>query len=117
MTALPNDNRLCGICGKSCRVRLDDLFDGRFGAPPAPLPWWSVPTAVWSRPGPGPGPVNSKSYTSSSLTPGSNRRAPTGASGTGLTLTARALVLPWFRHLKRSLTGDCLIVTARDQEG
>ena len=28
---------------------------------------------------------------------------------------ARALVLPWFRHLSRSLTGDCLIVTARPE--
>ena len=42
------------------------------------------------------------------------RSAPMAA---GLTLTARALVLPWFRHLNRSLTGDCLIVTARGQEG
>jgi SAM-dependent methyltransferase len=42
------------------------------------------------------------------------RSAPMAA---GLTLTARALVLPWFRHLNRSLTGDCLIVTARDQGG
>ena len=32
MTALPNDNRLCGICGNSCGVRRDDWFDGRFGA-------------------------------------------------------------------------------------
>jgi SAM-dependent methyltransferase len=42
------------------------------------------------------------------------RSAPIAA---GLTLTARTLVLPWFRHLNRSLTGDCLIVTARGQEG
>jgi SAM-dependent methyltransferase len=42
------------------------------------------------------------------------RSAPMAA---GLTLTARALVLPWFRHLDRSLTGDCLIVTARPREG
>jgi hypothetical protein len=38
------------------------------------------------------------------------RSAPMAA---GLTLAARALVLPWFRHLNRSLTGDCLMVTAR----
>jgi SAM-dependent methyltransferase len=42
------------------------------------------------------------------------RSAPMAA---GLTLTARALVLPWFRHLNRRLAGDCLIVTARTQEG
>jgi 2-polyprenyl-3-methyl-5-hydroxy-6-metoxy-1,4-benzoquinol methylase len=42
------------------------------------------------------------------------RSAPMAA---GLTLTARALVLPWFRHLNRSLAGDCLIVTARGREG
>jgi SAM-dependent methyltransferase len=42
------------------------------------------------------------------------RSAPMAA---GLTLTARALVLPWFRHLNRSLTGDCLIVTAQGREG
>jgi SAM-dependent methyltransferase len=42
------------------------------------------------------------------------RSAPMAA---GLTLMARALVLPWFRHLNRSLTADCLIVTARAREG
>jgi SAM-dependent methyltransferase len=31
----------------------------------------------------------------------------------GLTLMARTLILPWFRHLNRELAGDCLIVTAR----
>jgi SAM-dependent methyltransferase len=35
----------------------------------------------------------------------------------GLTLMARALVLPWFRHLNRDLAGDCLVVTARPREG
>jgi SAM-dependent methyltransferase len=42
------------------------------------------------------------------------RSAPMAA---GLTLAARALVLPWFRHLNRSLNGDCLIATARVREG
>ena len=42
------------------------------------------------------------------------RSAPVAA---GLTLLARVMVLPWFRHLNRSLTGDCLIVTARLREG
>jgi 2-polyprenyl-3-methyl-5-hydroxy-6-metoxy-1,4-benzoquinol methylase len=42
------------------------------------------------------------------------RSAPVAA---GLTLMGRALVLPWFRHLDRSRTGDCLIVTARRREG
>ena len=42
------------------------------------------------------------------------RSAPMAA---GLTLTARALVLPWFRHLNQSLTGDCLIATARGRKG
>jgi SAM-dependent methyltransferase len=42
------------------------------------------------------------------------RSAPVVA---GLTLMARAMVLPWFRHLNRDLTGDCLIVTARPREG
>jgi 2-polyprenyl-3-methyl-5-hydroxy-6-metoxy-1,4-benzoquinol methylase len=38
------------------------------------------------------------------------RSAPVAA---GLMLMARALVLPWFRHLNRNWAGDCLIVTAR----
>jgi SAM-dependent methyltransferase len=42
------------------------------------------------------------------------RSAPLAA---GLTLTARALVLPWFRHLNRNLSGDCLSVTARPRGG
>jgi 2-polyprenyl-3-methyl-5-hydroxy-6-metoxy-1,4-benzoquinol methylase len=42
------------------------------------------------------------------------RSAPVAA---GLTLMARAMVLPWFRHLNRELRGDCLIVTARPREG
>jgi SAM-dependent methyltransferase len=42
------------------------------------------------------------------------RSAPVAA---GLTLVARAMVLPWFRHLNQELKGDCLIVTARPQEG
>jgi SAM-dependent methyltransferase len=35
----------------------------------------------------------------------------------GLTLIARALILPWFGHLDRDRTGDCLIVTARPRQG
>lgn len=46
-----------------------------------------------------------------------NRVMRSAAMTAGLTLTARALVLPWFRHLNRALAGDCLIVTARPQEG
>jgi len=42
------------------------------------------------------------------------RWAPVAA---GLTLMARVLVLPWFRHLNRNRTGDCLLVTARPREG
>lgn len=42
------------------------------------------------------------------------RSAPVAA---GLTLMARALVLPWFRHLDREFRGDCLIVTARPRQG
>jgi hypothetical protein len=42
------------------------------------------------------------------------RSAPMAA---GLTLAARALVLPWFNHLNRALAGDCLVVTARAQAG
>jgi hypothetical protein len=41
------------------------------------------------------------------------RSAPVAA---GLTLMARTLILPWFRHLNRELAGDCLIVTARPRE-
>jgi SAM-dependent methyltransferase len=35
----------------------------------------------------------------------------------GLTLMARVMVLPWFRHLNRNLTGDCLLATARPRVG
>ncbi len=42
------------------------------------------------------------------------RSAPVAA---GLTLLARAMVLPWFRHLNRDRTGDCLIVRARPRKG
>ena len=35
MRALPNDDRPCGMCGQACRVRLEGLFDDRFGAPGA----------------------------------------------------------------------------------
>lgn len=42
------------------------------------------------------------------------RSAPVAA---GLMLMARALVLPWFRHLNRHQAGDCLILTARPREG
>jgi len=42
------------------------------------------------------------------------RSAPVAA---GLTLLARVMVLPWFRHLNRELTGDCLMATARPRQG
>jgi SAM-dependent methyltransferase len=42
------------------------------------------------------------------------RSAPVAA---GLMLMARALVLPFFRHLNRNQAGDCLIVTARPRKG
>jgi SAM-dependent methyltransferase len=42
------------------------------------------------------------------------RSAPVVA---GLMLLGRMLVLPFFRHLDRSLTGDCLVVTARPGVG
>jgi SAM-dependent methyltransferase len=42
------------------------------------------------------------------------RSAPVAA---GLMLMARALVLPWFRHLEQERAGDCLIVTARPRKG
>jgi SAM-dependent methyltransferase len=35
----------------------------------------------------------------------------------GLMLLGRTLVLPFFRHLDRNRTGDCLVVTARAREG
>jgi SAM-dependent methyltransferase len=41
------------------------------------------------------------------------RSAPVAA---GLTLMARTLILPWFRHLNVELAGDCLIMTARPRE-
>jgi SAM-dependent methyltransferase len=46
-----------------------------------------------------------------------NRVMRSAMMAAGLTLTARALVLPWFRHLNRNLAGDCLIATARGREG
>jgi len=42
------------------------------------------------------------------------RSAPVAAM---LTLMARVLILPWFGHLDRDRTGDCLIVTARPRQG
>lgn len=42
------------------------------------------------------------------------RAAPVVA---GLMLLGRTLVLPFFRHLNRTLAGDCLVVTARPREG
>jgi SAM-dependent methyltransferase len=42
------------------------------------------------------------------------RSAPVAA---GLTLLARTMVLPWFRHLNRDRTGDCLVVRARPRKG
>jgi hypothetical protein len=42
------------------------------------------------------------------------RLAPVAA---GVTLMARAMVLPWFRHLNRDLTRNCLIVTAQPRKG
>jgi 2-polyprenyl-3-methyl-5-hydroxy-6-metoxy-1,4-benzoquinol methylase len=43
----------------------------------------------------------------------SNRMMRSAPVAAGLMLMARALVLPWFRHLNHDGTGDCLIVTAR----
>jgi SAM-dependent methyltransferase len=46
----------------------------------------------------------------------SNRMMRSAPVAAGLTLMARTLILPWFRHLNRELAGDCLIVTARPGE-
>ena len=97
MTARAHDNRVGGICGKSCRVRLDDWF-GRFGASGA----FAVAECArngleqpWPRPGAGAGNELDEKF-----------------SDAGLRRAARALGLPRFRHLNRSLS-----VTARGREG
>jgi SAM-dependent methyltransferase len=46
----------------------------------------------------------------------SNRLMRSAPVAAGLMLMARALVLPWFRHLNRDGAGDCLIVTARPRK-
>jgi hypothetical protein len=97
MTARANDNRVGGIYGKSCRVRLDDWF-GRFGASgPYAVAEWARNglEQTWARPGAGAGQELDEKF-----------------SHAGLRRAARALGLPRFRHLNRSL-----IVPARRREG
>ncbi|MFZ5448746.1 MAG: class I SAM-dependent methyltransferase [Thermodesulfobacteriota bacterium] len=46
-----------------------------------------------------------------------NRLMRSALVAAGLMLMARALVLPWFRHLNQEQAGDCLIVRAQHREG
>jgi hypothetical protein len=118
------------IFGQTCRPILEGLFDDRLWAPEtfamgrcSPATLHMVPKragyeitvlhtftpALWM--------ARSLCVSLCSREGRTNRVMRSAPMAAGLTLAARALVLPWFRHLNRSLTGNCLMVMARGQEG